>query len=619
MTHPLASSPENSVSAEKPVSAENAASEGNVPATTSCAQSPNRPLVFKTTRLRLRPWRDTDAPGPGQGPDGNSLRFMPAGAQPGPDDFPAWLARRRREMDTEADLHWCIADVTSDAMLGNVQIFRMGITQGRFQGELGYWLRPGARGRAVIGEALKPVIAHAFTPVQNGGLGLIRLHAATDSENYASQSILRSAGFTQCGADRQAWRRTDGSLSDGMYFERLAVDLPADLQWRADSSPATARSPARLDCERVRLRPWSDADLPRLVEALADAMSRSVEEFTARRWLARRRAPQQDPQLVSWCIADGSSDQALGNIDVFDIGRPVLPGGCELGYWTHPDSRGKGYMTEALRRLLPHLLGSTESGGLGLRRVTARTSEFNVVSQSVMRAVGLRQWGTAPRASLAPDGSALSQLHFAVLADELSLALDGGLGVETVMLEGNGVRLRPWRPTDAERVAQACSDERTQQWLGHNFPSPYTLKDAHSYIAGSIREAGEGKALSWCVADAESDRCLGSVAVMDLRRAKGTSGEIGYWAHPDARGRGVMSEAVRLAVRHAFIPSQDGGLGRQRLQLIAAGGNAASQHIARVNGFVEVGRDRKAEPLGDGTFADLVRFDLLVDEWPVDD
>jgi hypothetical protein len=32
---------------------------------------------------------------------------------------------------------------------------------------------------------------------------------------------------------------------------------------------------------------------------------------------------------------------------------------------------------------------------------------------------------------------------------------------------------------------------------------------------------------------------------------------------------------------------------------------------------VEVGRDRKAEPLGDGTFADLVRFDVLVDEWPV--
>ena len=119
----------------------------------------------------------------------------------------------------------------------------------------------------------------------------------------------------------------------------------------------------------------------------------------------------------------------------------------------------------------------------------------------------------------------------------------------------------------------------------------------------------------WCVADPDGDLCLGSVAVMDLHDGLGTVGEVGYWAHPDARGRGVMSEAVRLAVRHAFVPREDGGLGRQRLRLNAAHGNSASVHIALANGFSQVGRDRRAEPLGDGTFADLVRFDLLVDEW----
>ena len=151
----------------------------------------------------------------------------------------------------------------------------------------------------------------------------------------------------------------------------------------------------------------------------------------------------------------------------------MLPGGCELGYWTHPDSRGKGLMTEALRRLLPHLLGSTGSGGLGLRRVTARTSELNVASQSVMRAVGMRQWRAAPRASIAPDGSAVSQLHFAVLADELGSAPGCESGVEPITLErNNGVRLRKWRQTDAERVMEACSDERTRHWLAGSLPSP---------------------------------------------------------------------------------------------------------------------------------------------------
>jgi RimJ/RimL family protein N-acetyltransferase len=387
---------------------------------------PNQPPVFETTRLRLRPWQETDAPGPGEGPDADSLRFMPSGAQPGPDDFLTWLAQRRQDMNTGADLHWCIADMTSDAMLGNVQIFRMGPVQGRFQGELGYWLRPGARGCGIIGEALKPVIVHAFTPLKNGGLGLRRLHAATDSDNHTSQSILRSAGFTLWGADHQAWRRTDGSLSDGTYFELLA----------GSDHCATAVEPITLEA------------------------------------------------------------------------NPPKAGG-------------------------------------------------------------------APR-----------------------------------------VRLRKWRHTDAERVIEACSDERTRYWLA-GLPSPYTLDHAHSYIAGRSAEASEGKALSWCVADAESDECLGALELSHLRDALGTAGEIGYWAHPGARGRGVMSEAVRLAVRHAFIPREDGGLGRRRLRLSAADGNSASQHIAGANGFVKVGRDRQAEPLGDGTFVDLVRFDLLVDEWPL--
>jgi RimJ/RimL family protein N-acetyltransferase len=329
-------------------------------------------------------------------------------------------------METGAELHWCIADAASDSMLGNIQIFRMGPVQDRFQGELGYWLRPGARGWAIVVEALRPLIAHAFRPVKAGGLGLVRLYAATDGDNYASQSILRSAGFTQWGANHRAWRRSDGSLSDGVYFELLASQLP--------------------------------------------------------------------------------------------------------------------------------------NGDAGLT-----TSE------------------------------------------------------DPVTLEGAEVRLRRWRHTDADRVAQACSDQRTQHWLGHSLPWPYTIKDAHTYVEGRRQDAMQGVSLSWCVAELRSDLCLGSVAVMDLADVLCTSGEIGYWTHPDARGRGVMSEAVRLAVRHAFIPREDGGLGRLRLQIGVAAGNYASEHIALTAGFLEVGRDRQAEPLGDGSFVDLVRFDLLVAEWPAPD
>ena len=65
---------------------------------------------------------------------------------------------------------------------------------------------------------------------------------------------------------------------------------------------------------------------------------------------------------------------------------------------------------------------------------------------------------------------------------------------------------------------------------------------------------------------------------------------------PMPRCGGVMSEAVRLGVRHAFIMREDGGLGRKRLRLKAADGNLASLHIARTNGCVEVGGTARLSP-----------------------
>ena len=102
------------------------------------------------------------------------------------------------------------------------------------------------------------------------------------------------------------------------------------------------------------------------------------------------------------------------------------------------------------------------------------------------------------------------------------------------------------------------------------------------------------------------------MSVFDLNnRIDKTMGEIGYWLHPDARGRKVMSTAVGLVIEHAFRPVADGGLGRRRLVLFAAEGNTASAHVAEVNGFTAVSTERQASPRRDGEFLDLLGFDLL--------
>lgn len=197
--------------------------------------------VIEATRLLLRPYRDDDAPGPDDGPDETSRRFLPAAAHPDTAAYPAWLARQRRGQDAGESLAWCVADRTSDRALGYLTLFRLAPLPGRFDAEVGYWLVPGARGNGYVAEALAAVLEHAFAPVPDGGLGLTRLHAGTDADNLASQATLERVGFRRWGEDRQAWRRTDGTLSDGAYFELLASDGRVDRR-AASTSDQGARS-----------------------------------------------------------------------------------------------------------------------------------------------------------------------------------------------------------------------------------------------------------------------------------------------------------------------------------------------------------------------------------------
>ena len=178
---------------------------------------------------------------------------------------------------------------------------------------------------------------------------------------------------------------------------------------------------------------------------------------------------------------------------------------------------------------------------------------------------------------------------------------------ESAVLESERLRLRPFADSDLPRIAEACSDPVSRQWL-NGLPHPYTEATARAYVADCVWQAAKGAKATWAVADRETDQLLGNIAVMDMLGPNPTSGEIGYWMHPDARGRGVMTEAAQLVVAHALDPA---GLDRRRLVLYAADGNQASQAVAVAAGFAPYGTQRLAERLGDGTFVDLHGFELL--------
>ena len=122
---------------------------------------------------------------------------------------------------------------------------------------------------------------------------------------------------------------------------------------------------------------------------------------------------------------------------------------------------------------------------------------------------------------------------------------------------GQQVTLRPWRDEDIPRIVEQSRDPLAQRWLP-DVSSPYGVEQAQLRWRTGM---AEGRAVSWCVADPVDDRSVGSVDLFGLDR-HGNEAELGYVLHPAERGRGLMTEAVRLAIRHAVVPVEDGGLGR---------------------------------------------------------
>lgn len=276
---------------------------------------------------------------------------------------------------------------------------------------------------------------------------------------------------------------------------------------------------------------------------------------------------------------------------------------AELAFGAHPAIRGRGVMTTAVNLILDWGFKARD-----LETVLWWANRGNVASRRVAWRTGFTFGGTVRRwldhRGEYPDAWVAS-LHRDDSREPKTRWLPSPL------LRSERVTVRALTEADAPRIVEGCSDARTQHFLPF-LPKPYTVSDAHDYLVHNVEQASMGTGIGWAIADHDTDFLLG---VVGLPRFGRQQAEVGYWAHPNARGRGVMTEAVALVVGHAFGREDGGGLGIDRLFLKAAATNPASKRVALANGFTECGRERSSEQLGDGSVVDIVVFDLLRDEW----
>jgi RimJ/RimL family protein N-acetyltransferase len=366
----------------------------------------------------------------------------------------------------------------------------------------------------------------------------------------------------------------------------------------------TVQAPTLTD-GTVTLRAHRPGDVDAVLKLVSDPLNvrwtRLPAPYTrqmAREWVASRSRAWAGDGERTFAVEVGG--RLAGQVGL----RPDSAGAADIGYLLAPWARGRHLMSGAVRLALQW--GFAEAG---LEVVHWRSYVGNWASRRVAWACGFTVEGRV-RALEDQRGERRDSWIGSILpGQDMS---PGSPWFDVPALSGGGVVLRRHLDDDVVRIAQACRAPSTQAWLPL-LPSPYTLVEAVGYVAGREEEHASGHGIYWAIADPDDDRLLGAIALMGMSRHS-VGAEIGYWVHPDSRGRGAGTTATRLVARHALLPAEEGGCGLTRVLLRVADGNDASRRVAEKAGFTLVGRDRAAERLRDGRLADFLRYDLLASD-----
>jgi RimJ/RimL family protein N-acetyltransferase len=164
---------------------------------------------------------------------------------------------------------------------------------------------------------------------------------------------------------------------------------------------------------------------------------------------------------------------------------------------------------------------------------------------------------------------------------------------------GEGVVLRMPRESDLDDVVSACNDPVVRRHTMPLGPDPFTAGHARIWLEQGVPAgwaAGEAHLL---VADPDTDRVIGAVAVTG-RRDGGHAATLDWWVAPWARGRGVAADSVRATAVWALA----NGLGR--LEMLVEADNAKGNRVAAEAGFTHEGVRRAARPATANTWQNAV-------------
>ncbi|MCH7231251.1 GNAT family N-acetyltransferase [Glycomyces sp. L485] len=278
---------------------------------------------------------------------------------------------------------WAVVD-EAGALVGSVALTHA------FSQEVSitYLTAPWARGRGVAQRSIRAAVAFAFDRMRmqrvawDAIVGNHQSRLAAIRAGFSIEGISRN-GVNQRGATRDCWV---GGIIPGEV--RGAEAPPPDYPiLKRQAAFFMAEQPVvETDVPGLLLRRLEEKDVDDLAASCADpetqrwvgGLPNPYEREHAENWVERTRKVWDRGESVLYVLAD-DADRYCGSVEL-RLGRT---GEAELGYFTAPWARGRGWMTAATKRMCS--LGFEE---LALERIEWRAVVGNEASRRVAEKTG---------------------------------------------------------------------------------------------------------------------------------------------------------------------------------------------------------------------------------------
>jgi len=137
--------------------------------------------------------------------------------------------------------------------------------------------------------------------------------------------------------------------------------------------------------------------------------------------------------------------------------------------------------------------------------------------------------------------------------------------------------LRKLQASDASEILFLRSDAVVNKYIRRD--TPKHRADAQKFISTIIDRINKQNMYYWGIALQGADSIIGTICLWKFSADKKTA-EVGYDLHPDAHGKGIMSEAMQAVLDYGFQQLQ-----LNTIEAFTHKSNLSSRHLLVRNGF----------------------------------